>query len=346
MTDTEVRTVFSHSELKTYQRCPKQWEYKYEQLLVPKAKSKPLFMGNWVHKALETHYSQGDWKIGHNEYVNEWNRLFEEERIALRTKRGKISLPPFPEIVERIMRSYVWYYRDEGWKVVATEQEFEVPTPLTIDGEVQMFKGIIDLIIEDEEGLLWIIDHKTASNIPEATSFHGMDPQLMLYPWAAKRMWGMDIAGIYYNYVKSKPPTIPTITKTGALSRRKIVTDYPTYVRFLKANGYDPHDFREELVPLQKKSPYLRRYRYPREKVVTQEVVLDALTTVQKIRRPERHIRVITRDCSRMCSYHNICRAELNGFDTAQMRKHDFDIREKKEVPLEVFVGDWEDDDA
>lgn len=346
MTDAAVRSSFSHSELKTFQRCPKQWEYKYDQLLVPKEKSKPLYMGNWVHKALETHYSQGTWKIGHEEYVSDWNKLFEEERNALRTKRGKISLPPFPEIVERIMRSYVWYYRDEGWEVVATEQEFEVEVPLKIDGVPQTFKGIIDLIIKDEAGLLWIIDHKTASTIPDPTSFHAMDPQLMLYPWAAKRMWDMDVAGIYYNYVKSKPPTIPQLTKsTGQISRRKIVTDYPTYVRFLKENGYDPKDFAEELRPLMKKSPYLRRYRYPREAIVTREIVLDSLTTVKKIRGGGRHNRVITRDCARMCSYQAICRAELNGFDSTQMRKHDFTIREKKEaVPIEVFVGDWEED--
>lgn len=344
MTMTDERVSFSHSELKTFQRCPKQWEYKYDQLLVPKEKSKPLYMGSWVHKALETYYINGDWKIGHQEYVDDWNKLFEEERTALRTKRGKVSLPPFPDIVKRIMQSYVWYYRDEGWEVVATEQEFEVETPLKVNGKTQTFKGIIDLIVKDREGILWIIDHKTASTIPDPTSFHAMDPQLMLYPWAAKRAWDMDVGGIYYNYVKSKPPTIPTMTKTGAISRRKIVTDYPTYVRFLKGNGFDPNDFREELVPLQRKSPYLRRYRYPREPVVTREVVLDALTTVQKIRDAGRRNRVITRDCARMCSYQAICRAELNGFDTSQMRKHDFTLREKTPEVQEVFVGDWDDE--
>lgn len=341
-----ARTSFSHSELKTYQRCPKQWEYKYDDLLVPRAKSKPLFLGNWVHRALQTHYVSGDWRIGHNEYVQEWNNLFEEERTALRTKRGKVSLPPFPEIVERIMGSYVWYYREDGWGAEYVEQEFEVETPLKINGVTQTFKGIIDLIVHDRDGLLWIVDHKTASIIPEPNAFHTMDPQLMLYPWAAKKVWGLDIAGIIYNYVQSKPPTIPKLTASGAISKRKVRTDFPTYVKFLKSEGYDPNDFRDILLPLKKKSPFLKRYRYPREKVVTTEILKDALATVKKIRTPERHIRIITRDCSRMCSYHALCRAELNGFDTTLMRKQDFTIREKKqEVPLEVFVGDWDEED-
>lgn len=298
---TEVQTV-SWSEVKTFQRCPKQHEYKYVERLVPKQRQRPLFLGNWIHAALQTHYVEGDWRKGHQLYVDEWNKLFEEEKEALR-KRGRGMSPPFPEIVERIMKSYLWYYRDEGWTVKAVEQEFEVPTPLVVNGVRQHLKGIIDLVVEDPNGQLWVVDHKTASTIPEPTSFHAMDPQLMLYPWAAKQAWGWDVAGIYYNYIKSKPPGIPQLNKDGSLSRRKLVTDYPTLARFLKQNGYDLADFADQLRPLRKHSPLLRRYRYPREAQVTKEVLLDVLSVTKHIRSDSRRSRTITRDCSRMCSY-------------------------------------------
>lgn len=333
----------SWSELKTFQRCPKQWDYKYGQDLVRKRKQRPLFLGSWVHKAIETHYTQGDWKIGHQEYVTLWNQLFEEERIELRTKRGKLG-PPIPELVERIMRSYVFYYRGDGWKVHAVEQKFKVYVK-QLD---TWFKGIIDLIVEDEEGLLWVVDHKTASTIPEATAFHAMDPQLMLYPWAAKQMWDLDVAGIIYNYVKSRPPTLPQLTaKTGQISRRRISTDYPTLLHFLKENGFDPRDFRDLLIPLRQASPFLRRYRLPREPGVTREILLDSLATAKRIGEGGRRVRVITRDCSRMCSYHDLCRAELNGFDTASMRKSDFDIRvhDTEEVDISDLDDDSEDEE-
>lgn len=346
MTTDLVDPSVSWSEIKTFQRCPKQHEYKYIQRLVPRAKSRPLFMGSWVHAALQTHYAEGDWKRGHEVFVKEWNSLFEEEQNELRSRRGKIVLKPFPEIVENIMRSYLFYYKDEGWETVAVEQEFEVDTPLVIDGVRQRFKGIIDLVVRDPQGLLWVIDHKTAGTIPEPTAFHAMDPQLMLYPWAAKEAWDWDVAGIYYNYVKSKPPTLPRINRDGSISRRRVVTDYPTLYRFLKANGFDPNDFRDQLLPLRKKSPYLRRYRYPREAVVTREILLDALSVTKHIRQDKRRSRTITRECSTMCSFHDLCRAELNGLDTTLMRKQSFTLKPKeKNIEQDDYVSDWDEED-
>lgn len=342
--ELDVRNSVSWSEVKTFQRCQKQWEYKYDERLEPKAKVRPLFLGNWVHRSLQTHYVEGDWKIGHLEYVKQWDGLFEEERQGLR-KRGRGMMPPFPEVVERIMRSYAWYYREENWNVVAAELEFEVDLPLVIDGVRQRFKGIIDLIIEDENGDKWVIDHKTASTIPDPTSFHAMDPQLMMYPWAAKEAWDWDVAGIYYNYVKSKPPTLPQLTARGAVSRRKIVTDYPTLRRFIRQNDLDPADFGAELKALRRKSPFLRRYRYPRETTVTREVLLDILSVTKHIRQDKRRNRTITRDCQRMCSFHDLCRAELNGLDTTRMRKDSFQIKKKKEEPvIDDMMMDWDED--
>lgn len=342
---TEALKAISWSELKTFQRCPKQHEYKYIDRLVPKKKARPLYLGSWVHAALESYYTGGDWKIGHQLYLDDYNKLFEEERIGLETKRGKRGRP-LPEIVTQIMKSYVWYRRNEGWTVKAVEQEFEVDTPLRINGKIQPLQGIIDLVIEDEEGRWWIVDHKTAGTIPDASAFHAMDPQLMLYPWAAKQAWGWDIAGVIYNYVKSKSATIPQLTaKTGVLSKKKIVTDYPTLNRFLRANGYDPHEFRDILQPLRKKSPFLRRYRLPREDHVTKEILLDSLATAKRIREAKRRYRVITRDCATMCAYHDLCRAELNGFDTTLMRQHNFTPKEERTLGNQsrTFQEDWED---
>lgn len=342
---TEPLKAISWSEIKTFQRCPKQHEYKYGDRLVPKRKARPLYLGSWVHAALESYYVGGDWRIGHNEYLKDYNKLFEEERVDLETKRGKRGRP-LPDIVSQIMKSYIWYYRDEGWTVKAVEQEFEVETPLKIKGRMQPLQGIIDLVIEDPEGRWWIVDHKTAGTIPDASAFHAMDPQLMLYPWAAKQAWGWDIAGVIYNYVKSKPPSIPELTKkTGQLSKRKIVTDYPTLSRFLRSNGYDLEDFADILRPLRRKSPFLRRYRLPREAIVTKNILLDSLSTAKRIRSTSRRYRVITRDCSTQCSYHDLCRADLNGFDTSLMRRQNFTLKEENKLgdKIRAQSAEWED---
>lgn len=349
MVDAPGTKSVSHSELKTYERCPKQWHYKYEELLVPRQKSRPLFLGNWVHAALEAHYRNGDWKIGHAPYLKIWNSLFEEERIALRkprTRNGKTfpTIAPLPEMVESIMRSYVWYYRDDGWTPHYVEHEFRVDTGVKIDGVQVLLKGIIDLIVEDSEGL-WIIDHKTAGNIPEPTAFHAMDPQLMLYPWAAKRALGIEVAGVVYNYVRSKAPSVPKLNRDGSISKRKLVTDYPTLRRFLRANGRDPADYSQVLHPLRRRSPLLRRYRLPREPYVTREVLRDAISVTRQIQTAKRRVRVVTRDCATMCAYHDVCRAELNGLDTSHMRKLMFTIKgEEADAGISLSDDQSEDD--
>lgn len=338
-----IDVSFNQSRIKTYNRCPKQYDYKYNQLLEPKARVRPLYLGSWIHACLETHYKQGDWKVGHAEYVADWNKLFEEERTALRT-RGKTVGPPFPELVQRIMSSYLWYTRNDKFKPYLIEQVLEVPTPLIVNGKRFIFKGRLDIIMEDEEGLYWLWDHKSASTIPQPTAFHAMDPQLMLYPWAAERQYDIKIAGIYYNYVKSKAPTIPKLNKDGSLSRRKISTDYPTLFRFLKREGYDPNDFADILRPMARKSDFLRRYRMPREPQVTKEIVLDALSVVKRIDDTKRWTRTITRDCVR-CPYVDLCRSELNGFDTELMRKEKFIISEEDYVVSSQFGTVLEDAD-
>jgi len=345
--DPATTIILSWSEVKTWQRCQKQYEYKYVDKLQPKRKQLPLYKGSWVHACLETHYRDGNWKLGHQLYLDEYNKLFEEERDALNTIRGKRNPTALPQLIERIVKSYLWYYRDDGWEVIATEEDLRT----ALKGVIE-FKGRTDLIIKDAEGLLWVVDHKTAGSIPDAGAYHAMDQQLMMYPWAIEKEMGLRLAGVIYNYVKSRPPSIPRVNKDGSLSRRKVVTDYPTLYRFLKAEGYDPNDFSEILRPLQHKSPFLRRYRLPREAFVTKEVLRDFYNSGLEIYnktedvRSGNHptfIRNITKDCQRGCSYHDLCRQELNGFDASILRRTSFTIREK-EADGDTAAGKFEDD--
>jgi PD-(D/E)XK nuclease superfamily len=318
--------VINQSQLKSWRRCQKEWEYRYKLSLVPKEKARPLFLGSWVHACLETHYRDGDWKIGFNQYLTQYNALFQEERDALDRGRGKTVRERLPSIVKRIMRSYLWYYRNDGMKAKKIEETFAVKlNNITV-------KGRIDVVWEDEDGNLWMVDHKTASSIPPATAFHAMDPQLQLYPWAAKKAWGLELAGVIWNYVKSKPPTIPTLNRDGSISRRKIVTDYPTAVKFLRDAGLDPKDFTDYLRPLASRSDFLRRYKLPREEHVIKRILQETLITGREINL-DRVIypRTITKDCVR-CAYMPLCKADLEGGDTAFLIKRGYQIEEEEEL--------------
>lgn len=329
MTDTLFSV--SWSQVKTRRRCEKQWAYKYLERLQPKEKKRAPYLGNWLHRALETYYESGDWRIGHKEYLEQWNSLFDEEREELSKRYG-----PLPEAVRRIIKSYIWYYKHDGWKTLATEYEFEILIG-SFDYEgvrIEVYaNGRVDLVVEDEEGLVWVVDHKSTGNIPDPNSFHAMDPQLMLYPVGAKKKFG-DVAGIVYNYLRSRPASIPKLNKDGSVSKRRIVTDFPTALRFLKENELDPADYSDFLKPLKKRSPLLRRYRLPREPKVTKQILTDFISTAREIhisKQKTQHVRNITKDCSTQCAYHDLCKGELNGFNMSHLRKANFEIREKIE---------------
>ena len=309
-TDVLPHTI-NQSQIKSWRRCPRQWKYHYKDLLEPKAKGKAITIGLWGHRALETHYTQGDWKIGYNEHLQLYKKLFKEERDALdRQAKGHL-----PDIVRRVLLSYLWYYRDEDIKVHIVEKSFEV----VVRGV--RFKGRLDWYIEDGEGRFWVGDHKFVTNIPDRGAFHAMDLQLMLYPYAIEKAWGLPIHGVMWNYVCSKPPTVPKLVYGGSrISRQKINTDYPTLKRFLIDNGLDPRDYSQVLKPLRAESPFLKRYWLPREEHVTKQIMREAVSTGRLINQAHDDqsliVRNITRECTSMCGYMPLCRIDLEGGDT------------------------------
>lgn len=330
----------NQSQLKVWRRCQRQWDYKFRQRLEPKTRDRAMHLGSWIHACLEWHYRVGDWRIGHDLFVTEYNKLFEEERRALDK-----TTEPLPAQVERIMASYFFRYKDDGWKVVATEKEWRT-TVNTSAGPITL-GGKLDLVIEDAEGLVWVVDTKSTTKIPELDAFHAMDPQLILYPWGIERdpewaeiLQGRPLAGIQFNYVRSKPPTIPKLNKDRTISKVAIVTDYPTGLQFLKDNNLDPADFSEWLDGLLASEEMLVRYKLPISETATKRVVYESLRTARSIIDHSDVVRNVTRDCDR-CPYRTLCRAELFGMDTTFIREHDFVIETDETEPQEgVELGD------
>jgi PD-(D/E)XK nuclease superfamily len=317
--------VISQSMLKLWRHCQRKFDYRYRQHLVPKRLERPLYLGSWGHACLEAHYRDGDWKLGHAPYVEQYDKLFEEEQKLLDGKTGE----PLPSQVRRIMESYLWYYRFDRWKVIATEVEFSVPVKVTGYGRARV-EGRIDLIAEDEDRLNWVWDHKWPTDIPPMDAFHGMDPQLVIYPWAAEKVLGIETAGVVFNYVRARPPTVPTLNKDKSISRKGIITDHPTVYRFLVENGLDPRDYGNVLDPLEGSSELLARYRLSRSEVVTRRVLREAGESARAILANTDPVRNVTRDCS-WCVYLALCRAELFGLDPRHIRSRDFVIEEGTE---------------
>lgn len=304
--------ISTHSMIKTMRQCPRQAYYKYVLRLKPKKLGRPLRFGTWMHTLLETYYKGLDWEAKHEELTKKFGKLLDEEQDMV----GDL-----PRDCLRTFKSYLWHYADDPWKVHDVEFTLEVELP---DGSVYRCK--LDLLVEDQYGL-WIVDHKNHKTFPKI-GFRMLDAQSALYIWAALKN-KIPVEGHIWNYIRSKPPTMPELIKSGARISRpgKVDTDWPTLARFIKANGLDPQDYAAWLNRLKAQryvhgeiqdSPFFRRDILEKSSKMLKMVATEAFATHLRMHqyrwdRVDAIERNPGNNCQFMCSYLDLCTSELFG---------------------------------
>lgn len=325
------RGISTHSMMKTFRRCPKQFEYKYLQRLKPKVLGRPLRFGSWFHALLEADYKNQDVEAVHRHWTNKFSQLFDEE---------KVDLGDLPRDVWRAYLSYKWHYKNDPWIVHEVEFTLEVELP---DGS--MYRCRLDMLVENQYGL-WIVDHKTHKSLPN-TTYRILDAQSALYIWAALKN-KIPVQGHIWNYMISKPPTIPKVVDKGRrLSRAKIDTDYPTMVRAVKKAGFDPNDYAAPLRHLLSQryqpgqlqtSTFFRRDILEKSPAMLKRMANEGYQTHLRMNsyrwdRVQSIERVPDRSCTFSCSYVDLCTMELFGGNTAQLRRQRF----KEADPMDYY---------
>lgn len=317
------KTITTHSMIKTFRRCPRQAKYKYVERLKPKVLGKPLRRGTWIHSLLEAKYKGEDWEEDHERQTKKFHLLFDEEKEAM----GDL-----PNEMYRLMKSYLWHYKIDDWKVHEVEFTLEAELP---DGS--LYRGKIDLLIEDQYGL-WIVDHKSHARLPDL-SFRLLDAQSALYVWAAHKN-KIPVQGHIWNYIKTKPPTVPQQLKRGGLSKRTIDTDFPTFLAALRQYGEDPQNHKRMLRYLKSQryehgaiqtSPFFQRSILEKTKPMLLQVAQEAYTTHKRMHsypfHDDRQIeRVPDRSCTFSCSYTDLCTVELFGGNGDQIRRTRYNV--------------------
>jgi hypothetical protein len=318
----------SNSKVRTFRRCEKKYEYKYVHKLRPKKKGLPLTRGDWLHQMLQHHYDGEGWKPIWKELARDFNNLFEEEREELGDLPGETA---------RIMRSYLrhWKSEDKGWHVIDSEMNETWPLATGLD-----FNFIVDLIVEDNRGGLWIVDHKTVKSFMDA-DFMLLDTQLARYFYCVQQMGYKPMRGIIFNEIRTKPPAMPKLLKDGGLSKRaNIDTDYQTYLGEIQRHGLNPEDYREILLRLArtKANDFFRRTSLPKDRPLTRQLMQELGYTAREIRAAERRgqfPRTPDKACKWDCEYKDICVVELHGGDASTLIQHNFETRNREEL-LEV----------
>lgn len=314
--------ITGYSMVRTYRRCPKAYEYKYLQNLQRVAPPAPLIRGTIIHqildaRAISTPSGKG-FKTIMSEYREKYGTLFKEEQ--------EMYGENFLDNIERVYQGYLREYPDEDLEYMSSE-EF-VSTPLV--GDI-IFQGHLDKRVF-KDGRLWVMDHKTHRNIPtEEQRFN--DYQILMYVWAYNREHakGDQIDGVIWDYIRTKPPTIPEPLVKGGLSQAKnIDTDVYTYTRELVKLKLDPKPYKVFLAELAKRARgkfYQRVYLPAPSKVMVEQVVQDFTQSSQIMHGLKVYPRTMTRDCS-WCEYYRICNAELRGLDHKFVRNSEYKVEE------------------
>lgn len=319
----------SHSELKSFRRCKRQYYYKVVEGLEPRLSDPKLKMGNWFHALLSAHYDGKDWKKEHARQLKAFNNLFLEERE---------HYGDLPDLAKRMMESYLWTYRnvEKDWEILYNEERFEVHF---MEEDVFTFKP--DLIIRDhstKEKAIWVVDHKTVRTLPSA-EWRLEDLQSTLYPWALREGKDLPVKGFIFNYIRRKSPTIPTINKDGSISKRRIDTDYPTMARFLmeyfEVDSVNklPVNWKKRLAALKLTNNYFKRSKIIKDDALINRQIQEFSYTAQEIEvwheiadaQPtadtEPWVRTMLPSCEWDCEFHDLCTIELLGQDSKFMRR-------------------------
>jgi hypothetical protein len=317
--------ILTNSMLTAFRRCPKQSEYKYVHRLKPRRLGGPLKRGKWVHRLLEEDAKGNDWRVVHKKLSAKFNDMFDEE---------KDFYGDMPTEINRIMKSYFWHYKNDPWKYLETELELTARLP---NGVLLRIK--FDALVENQFGI-WLVDHKTHKTLPKL-AYRTLDTQAPLYNFVALEN-DLPVQGFIWNYLKWKPPTIPKLayanTSNPRLSKTVTETDYPTFKKALEEYGLDKKVYKDRLryykslryVPGEPQtSPFFLRAVREFNPETTREVLLEAMRTADRMNTydwSEGVERNVGRHCEFMCSYTDLCTAELMGGNTKLLVKQNYKV--------------------
>jgi len=176
---TEKRTHFDYTMMSAYQRCQRKFYYRHQRGLVgKKARMYAPEFGRAIHLALDRLYV--DWDVV--QAVAHFKANYEENLEEDPKRTHKMG--------EWIIKNYAKTYQDQPHKIVHAEMSFDLPL-----GNGNSLIGRIDKVVE-WGGTLWIMDHKTTSQMG-ANFYKEFDPSLQMtgYVWAAREL-GFDVRGV------------------------------------------------------------------------------------------------------------------------------------------------------
>lgn len=322
----------SQSRIKTWRRCRRAYHEKYVVGLRKKVPPRPLKFGTLVHRMGEHHLNGNHFTKAIEELTPQDWALFEDQ------------IEEYGNIVgdaKDIMTEYVRHYSDDGLRYIKlngrrAEHSLEMDIAPGITGVM-----ILDFVARTGDGYRWLGDHKTfTQEMSDEDMWKNIQSTVYHRAWEAQGKKPLD--GTLWDMIHSKVPTVPKLTKSGAISKAAIVTLPVVVKRFLKENGLKAKDHKDLLeVARECKSRYFKRVYMPRNHSVERMIYRDFVETAKQIQK--RHgkdkARNIDRHCS-WCEFKGLCHARLLGLDYKFVKRTQYYIDPARRLEMRDSTND------
>lgn len=207
-----------------------------------------LWFGTGVHKGLEAYFEKNrrdgeyaaqalqSWAEGSFRKISSEFDNWERVRESFETELQKAHI---------MLQNFVTYEKEVQpffQHVAGTEVKFEVPINQNL-----LIVGKVDMIVQDENGYIYIVDHKTFSS-PPSHELMEIDMQLTAYCYLFWKDQGILPDAVGYNVLYKAFPEPPRVLKNGSLSKAKDqVTTPGMYRAAIAQNGLSVLDYTDYL---------------------------------------------------------------------------------------------------
>ncbi len=263
----------SVSEIQNFLRCRRMWDFTSpnRQMLVRRGvPDTALHIGSLVHEAFDLQVKHPDtWMTLWIKYIDD---LEQEIRTDYRDMVGASLGPEELELMQEsrdtatgVVSNYFNRYSQEAplgsFEYVHTEVSFRIKIPGTRNHLV----GTLDGIAKEENGNIWVVEHKTYA---QRLSYESLmtNIQTIAYMWASTMLFGPRVQGVLYDGVSKKVLVIPKILNNGSVAKAQNISTTPAiYTESVLLPKQDPSDYTEFIAELQDriygdKSPFWTRH--------------------------------------------------------------------------------------
>ena len=197
----EEAPTISPSQMRVWDRCPKQWHYSYVRRIKKKQKVPFYFeFGTYAHELQHVYYQT--MKATNGKPGSDF--LLAMMRARVMQDLGENNMELIAAVWPRLQQFFMQHSPeiDAGIKVMEAEFEFKVPVILPSSRNI-ILHGITDLIYLDGN-IIRIRDHKTGAK-PNSHSSDSvkLDDQLLHYAIALSLYYELPIVDVEINFIHS-----------------------------------------------------------------------------------------------------------------------------------------------